>query len=171
MEQVHRKRKASKSKPEDAFNSLSDNVITNILDRLPLEKAVRTAILSRNWRCKWAMLTQLIFDKGFFEYVRGLVGYKRFDEKCISRLLLHVNGPITKFVLCIPDNIVLDVEDINHWVLFLSRKGINELSMINMHENALKLPTSSFSLLNLKHLKLRNCYLHPAPIDCGFPNI
>nr|XP_043612581.1 F-box/FBD/LRR-repeat protein At1g13570-like [Erigeron canadensis] len=171
MKQVHRTGKASKSEPEDVISSMPDNVITNILDRLPLEAAVRTDILSRNWRYRWTMLTQLIFDKRFFEYLQGRVGYWCFDVKNISRLLLHVKGPITKFDLYIPNNVVLDVEDINHWVLFLSKKGIKEFSIINMHEIPLTLPTHIFSLLELKHLKLQNCYFHPAPDDCGFPNI
>ncbi|KAI3719920.1 hypothetical protein L6452_20826 [Arctium lappa] len=36
---------------EDIISRMPENVITNVLDRLPLQVAVRTSILSRNWRC------------------------------------------------------------------------------------------------------------------------
>ncbi|MFS7949310.1 putative F-box domain, leucine-rich repeat domain superfamily, F-box-like domain superfamily [Helianthus anomalus] len=48
---------------------MPDNVVTNILDRLPLQDAVRTSILSRNWRFKWTTISQIVFDKNFFEYL------------------------------------------------------------------------------------------------------
>nr|XP_043626254.1 F-box/FBD/LRR-repeat protein At1g13570-like [Erigeron canadensis] len=145
---------------DDVISSMPENVVTNILDRLPIQDAVRTSILSRTWRFKWTMLTQLVFDTK-----------KYYDERNISRLLLQLKGPITKFVLCIPDDKVLDVMDIYHWVMFLSGKGIQEFTLINEHETLVRLPTHLFSCMELKHLKLVNCSISLAPTFSGFPHL
>ncbi|XP_076919834.1 F-box/FBD/LRR-repeat protein At1g13570-like [Bidens hawaiensis] len=47
MEPIHTRHKFE---PEDFISSMPDNVLTNILDRLPLQDAVRTGILARKWR-------------------------------------------------------------------------------------------------------------------------
>ncbi|MFS8028280.1 hypothetical protein Hanom_Chr16g01508711 [Helianthus anomalus] len=41
MELIQRPYKASKFAPQDFFSNMPDNVVTNILDRLPLQHAVR----------------------------------------------------------------------------------------------------------------------------------
>ncbi|XP_076885260.1 putative F-box/FBD/LRR-repeat protein At3g23955 [Bidens hawaiensis] len=66
MEPIHGRHKFA---PEDFISRVPDNVVTNILDRLPLQDAVRTDVLSTTWRFKWTMLSQLVFDFDFFEYL------------------------------------------------------------------------------------------------------
>nr|XP_043625877.1 F-box/FBD/LRR-repeat protein At1g13570-like [Erigeron canadensis] len=145
---------------DDVISSMPENVVSNILDRLPIQDAVGTSILSKTWRFKWTLLTQLIFD---YE--------KDYDEGDINRLLLQLKGPITNFDLCIPDDTVLDVKSINHWVMFLSGKGIQEFTLTNNHETSLRLPTHLFSCMELKHLTLSNCCFRITPSFCGFPNL
>ena len=65
---------------EDIISSMPDDVINNILKRLPIHEAVRTGILSREWRYKWTILTQLVLNT-------PLRGY-RYRGNIISRLLL-----------------------------------------------------------------------------------
>ncbi|MFS8028298.1 putative F-box domain, leucine-rich repeat domain superfamily, F-box-like domain superfamily [Helianthus anomalus] len=48
---------------------MPDNVITHILDRLSVQDAVKTTILSRNWRFKWTTLSQHVFDDNFLKYL------------------------------------------------------------------------------------------------------
>ncbi|KAJ0683235.1 putative F-box domain, leucine-rich repeat domain superfamily, F-box-like domain superfamily [Helianthus annuus] len=50
MELIKGTHKVSKVASGGIISSMPDNVVTNILDRLPLQDAVRTSILSRNWR-------------------------------------------------------------------------------------------------------------------------
>ncbi|MFS8028251.1 putative FBD domain, leucine-rich repeat domain superfamily, F-box-like domain superfamily [Helianthus anomalus] len=164
MEFIHGTHKA----PQDFITNMPDNVVTSILDRLLVQHAVRTSILSRSWRFKWTMLSQLVFDKMFFKDLRKSKG-KNNHGGVISRLLLHLSGAITKFVVCIND--VLDAEDINHWILFLSRKGIKDLTIRNRDETPLMLPTHLFSCLELKHVRLFNCCFNPPPTFHGFPNL
>ncbi|KAL8268835.1 hypothetical protein R6Q59_002633 [Mikania micrantha] len=154
--------KASKFKHKDFISNMPDNVVTRILDRLPLQEAVRTGILSRNWRFKWTMLSQLVFDEKFFMY---LLRTERESEygRIISRLLLHLKGVIAKFVLSMDKHTycILGSEDIEHWILFLSRNGVKDLTFQKRTGPPLLLPTYLFSCLELKHLKLLYCAIKP----------
>nr|XP_043626246.1 F-box/FBD/LRR-repeat protein At1g13570-like isoform X2 [Erigeron canadensis] len=169
MEQVHGTHNESKFKSKDIISTMPENVITNILNRLPLGDALATALLARNWRLKWTLLTELVFDKEFFDLVDEFK--EEYDWTIISSLLLHIKGPVTKFVLYVPCDNKSDLKDIIHWVLFLSKRGMNEFTLINMHRDKLKLPSHLLSCLELKHLKLCNCCLNQAPSFCGFPNL
>ncbi|XP_010542329.1 PREDICTED: F-box/FBD/LRR-repeat protein At3g14710 [Tarenaya hassleriana] len=48
--------------PEDRLSSLHDSVLCRILNRLPIEEAVRTCVLARRWRKTWTNITDLQFD-------------------------------------------------------------------------------------------------------------
>nr|GEY19967.1 hypothetical protein [Tanacetum cinerariifolium] len=168
MELVRGSRKAFKFASEDVISNMSDDVITNILNRLPLHDAVRTCTLSKDWRSKWTLLNQLVFDEDFYLYLQATRNGNNYGE-IISRLLPHFEGAITKFVLYIPGDSVVDVEDINKHVLFLSQKGLQEFTLKNMDETPLELPAYLFSCLKLKHLKLFNCHFCPDSSFQGFP--
>ncbi|XP_071736739.1 F-box/FBD/LRR-repeat protein At1g13570-like isoform X2 [Rutidosis leptorrhynchoides] len=164
---------------DDIISSMPNIVITDILNRLPIQDAVRTSILARNWRLKWTLLTQLVFDYAFIRYLvkrhhkRNNVGDDNwYDEKNISGLFPHLMGPITKFVLSIPYSKVLDVKNFYDWALILSRKGTMEFTLENSNDEMVELPTHIFSCLNLTHLKLCNCHFPSAPSSfCGFHNL
>ncbi|KAI3719919.1 hypothetical protein L6452_20825 [Arctium lappa] len=174
MEWVHGTSKASKFASEDIISNMPKNVITNILDRLPIQDAVRTGILSRSWRFNWTMLSQLVFDEKLFRYLQRKE-HNQFYKRDLGRLLLHFRGFIAKFVLYIPDRVYHQTddgfgEDINHWILFLSTKGMTEFVFLNT-PTMLKLSTHLFSCLELKHLKLHKCQLYYVPGFHGFPNL
>ncbi|XP_071735726.1 F-box/FBD/LRR-repeat protein At1g13570-like [Rutidosis leptorrhynchoides] len=170
MEQAPRIHKASELASEDIISRMPDDVISNFLDRMPIQYAVRTCILSRNWRFKWTLISQVVFDKKFYKYLRGLGRNDWYDENNISRILLHLKGSITKFEIYIPKNKVLDFNSINHWVMFLSRKGIREFKLTNMnHWVPLTLSSNLFSCVKLERLTLYNCSLTSATTLCGFP--
>ncbi|XP_076928403.1 F-box/FBD/LRR-repeat protein At1g13570-like [Bidens hawaiensis] len=157
--------------PEDFISGMGDNVITNILHRLPLQDAVRTGILSKNWRFKWTMLSQLVLDDNFFHFLSKKKDNTNNYGRIISMLLLHIQGRITKFDLSISEQCRLDVDDINHWILFLSRNRIKDLTIWKSTEPPLMLPTHFFSCLELKHLKLSYCCFDPPASFYGFPNL
>nr|XP_043611857.1 F-box/FBD/LRR-repeat protein At1g13570-like [Erigeron canadensis] len=162
--------KASKfASDKDIISSMPENVITNIMDRLEIEEAVSTGILSRDWRLKWTLLTRLVFDSDFFERLSYFNDEACYGRIIISRLLLHLKGSLTKFVLDVSDESYF--EDISSWVMFLSRNGIEEFILGNLHTIPLKLPTHFFSFMKLKHLELYNCCICPMPGFSGFPNL
>ncbi|MFS8028270.1 putative F-box domain, leucine-rich repeat domain superfamily, F-box-like domain superfamily [Helianthus anomalus] len=177
--------KAPKLEPQDFISSMPDIVINNILDRLPFRNAVRTSVLSSNWRFKWTMLTQLVLDVDFFDSLETVDEDEEEEdedeeeeddnedegnnESIVSKLLLQLRGPITKFELSIDD--ISDADDMDNWILFLSRRGLKDLTLNNWGPTPLNLPTHLFSCVELKHLKLRNCSFSLPPTFHGFPNL
>nr|GEU78759.1 copia protein [Tanacetum cinerariifolium] len=89
MELDHGAHKASKYEAEAFISSMPDNVITNILDRLPTDDAVRTDILSRDWS-KWTLLTQLVFDEKFFN-----LSLESDEDESIDNAFARFNTIIT----------------------------------------------------------------------------
>ncbi|KAM0047817.1 putative F-box domain, FBD domain, leucine-rich repeat domain superfamily [Helianthus debilis subsp. tardiflorus] len=179
MELIQGTHKAPKFAPQDFISNMPDIVINNILDRLPFQDAVRTSVLSRNWRFKWTMLSQLVLDVDFFDSIETEEEEEEEEEEddvdesnkegIVSKLLLQLRGPITKFELDIEH--LSDAEDISNWILLLSRKGLTDFTLENSDYTPLTLPTNLFSCVELKHLKLRNCYFNPPPTFHGFPNL
>ncbi|GJT76305.1 F-box/FBD/LRR-repeat protein-like protein [Tanacetum coccineum] len=165
LEMVRKTLKASKSAPVDIISTMPDNVMSNILNRLPIDCAVGTSILSKNWRFNWTLITQIVFQETLM-----------LDWRIISRILLHLRDDITKIFIEIlppPFQHILDIEDIYHLVLFVSRKGIQELTLDNKnHKLWYWLPTHIFSCVELKYLELTNCGFPSAPASfTGFPNL
>ncbi|KAJ0837876.1 putative F-box domain, FBD domain, leucine-rich repeat domain superfamily [Helianthus annuus] len=181
--------KAPKLAPQDFISSMPDIVINNILDRLPFRNAVRTSVLSSNWRFKWTMLTQLVLDVDFFDSLETVDEDEEDEEEdedeedeeeevdddesnnesIVSKLLLQLRGPIIKFELSVDD--ISDADDMDNWILFLSRRGLKDLTLNNWGPTPLNLPTHLFSCVELKHLKLRNCSFSLPPTFHGFPNL
>ncbi|XP_071741366.1 F-box/FBD/LRR-repeat protein At1g13570-like [Rutidosis leptorrhynchoides] len=162
MEPVHGSSlKRLNSASEDRISRMPDDVLTDIMDHLPIEDAVRTSILSRNWRYKWHSLTQLRLNLG---------KHSCCIERNISTILLSLNGPVTNFDLCVKHYYVSDVVDISSWVLFLSRKGIKKLTIFNFYQT-LELPNHLFSCSELKHMSLYKCCFHLPTNFRGFPNL
>ncbi|GKB68900.1 F-box/FBD/LRR-repeat protein-like protein [Tanacetum coccineum] len=87
---------------------------------LVLAHYTSSTILSKDWRYKYTMITQLVFDKKFYKYLKK----KKYEdyEGIIDELLHLLYGAITKFVLYMPYTIKVDV--INDWIIYLSKKGI-----------------------------------------------
>ncbi|GKE07373.1 F-box/FBD/LRR-repeat protein-like protein [Tanacetum coccineum] len=66
----------------------------------------------------------------------------------------------------------LELEDINHWILFVSRNGIKDLTLENFdRDDPFKLPTQLYSCMELEHLKLEHCCFRRSPSFQGFPNL
>ncbi|MFS8028263.1 putative F-box domain, leucine-rich repeat domain superfamily, F-box-like domain superfamily [Helianthus anomalus] len=147
MELIQGTHKAPKFALQDFITNMPDIVINNILDRLPFQDAVRTSVLSRNWRFKWTMLTQLVLDVDFFDSIETKEEEDGDDETnnegIVSKLLLQLRGPITKFELDIEH--LSDAEDINNWIFLLSRKGLTDFTLENSDYTPLALPTNLFS--------------------------
>lgn len=64
------KRRAPEDDVVDRISNLPTNIFDLILERMPIRCAVRTSILSRNWRYTWADCPTLVFDKKFAMQIR-----------------------------------------------------------------------------------------------------
>lgn len=153
------------------ISKMPNNVITNILNRLPLKEAVRTSMLARNWRFKWCLLTDVIVDEDFFYFLTT-----KFDGKDITGLLHRLRGPIRRFVFSIEPKTVCGLLDLNYadiadWLLFLSSEGIEELTIRNWYGEQVTLPSEMYSRTELKHLELHHCKFPNLETFSSFPNL
>lgn len=148
----------------DKLSSLPRFIIDNILSHLSIRDAVRTSVLSRNWRGKWATLPSLVFDDQCFT-----VSSKDKLAIIIDRVLLLHKGPIHKFELSRED--FEGVADIDRWIAFISRSLIKEFILEIWKGERFQPSSCLFSFQNLTRLELLNCMLKPPSTFKGFKNL
>lgn len=153
---------------KDRISDLPSSIIENILTRLPIREAVRTSTLSRAWRYRWAVLTQLIFDDNCVNSAGDIGPAKDILVKFVTRCLFLHQGPIHSFKLS--TSLLQNVPDVDQWILFLSRNGIKEL-ILELEGEWFRLPSCLFNCSKLTHLELFNCEFDPPSTFKGFSNL
>ncbi|TKY69460.1 F-box/FBD/LRR-repeat protein [Spatholobus suberectus] len=153
----------------DRISDLPRNVIDSILQYLPIQDLVKTSILSRKWRYMWASVPQLQFENNFFENCKRLENLEA--SSIITEVLLLHNGPVHKFTLHIPSNYPIKIECLSKWILFLSRKGIKDLELVNLQTDRYQTPSHIFSFQALTYLQLDRFKLLTPPDFCGFKSL
>lgn len=153
----------------DRISSLPAYVIDQILSQLSIRDAVRTSVLSRKWRYKWATIPLLVFDSQCVSSSQDQTLVKNKLVNIVDHVLLLHNGPILKFKLSHRD--LLGVTDIDRWILHVSRSCIKEFVLEIWKGQRYKVPSSLFSCQNLIHLELFNCLLKPPSTFKGFRNL
>ncbi|KAL0004796.1 hypothetical protein SO802_012357 [Lithocarpus litseifolius] len=114
------KRKQTRNSPStsDIISNLPSNIIENILP-LRVRDAVKTSVLSTEWRCNWVTLPQLVFDESFCPNYPA--NQARRTE--LFKTIYH-SGPILKFTsLSIPG--LQSCPEINHLISFLARSNMD----------------------------------------------
>ncbi|KAL7615926.1 hypothetical protein Lser_V15G03040 [Lactuca serriola] len=144
---------------EDRISNLPEHLIDSILARVPVGDAVRTSIISKKWRCGWTTMRELVFDEQFSEkFARNRASnYHNGFIRIINKVLFLHKGPILKFHLHIPYVLHDSFNEIDPWLSFLSRNGVMELILTNSCRRY-ELPSYFFSCLELRKLKLENCF-------------
>ncbi|WMV41979.1 hypothetical protein MTR67_035364 [Solanum verrucosum] len=144
------------------ISNLPCNVLDKILGSLPLKDAVKTSILSKDWRYKWVTRAELDFCSEFFTSFNN----NQEAKKIIYQVLRLHQGPILKFTLQHPN--LICYRDIYNWMLFLSKKNVQELTLQIFTGNKYHLPSYLFTFQQLRHLDLDMCFFHPPPDFKGF---
>ncbi|XP_022772803.1 F-box/FBD/LRR-repeat protein At1g13570-like isoform X4 [Durio zibethinus] len=161
----------SKTKAElDRISNLPRHLVEQILLHLPIRDLVRTSVLSRTWRYKWATTPYLVFDKQCLNVSsqdQTLIKNKLVN--IIDHVLLLHKGPIHKFKLSHRD--LLGITDIDRWILYISRSSIKEFILEIWKGQQYMPPSCLFNCQNLIHLELFNCLLKPPLTFKGFKNL
>ncbi|CAN1186273.1 F-box/FBD/LRR-repeat protein At1g13570 [Linum perenne] len=154
------------------FGKLPADVISLILTFLPIKEAVKTSILSKQWRHRWRSIPQLVFDCNFatIESRRSNSEYMNSVNKAMLKvyqaLLLH-NGHLNKFELAIPE--MYNCPQLDQLLLYLSTKSVKELCLrIGL---LTRLPSSLFSVPNLNTLKLHGFTFKEPTWSVGFSKL
>ncbi|KAL6270668.1 hypothetical protein ACE6H2_027579 [Prunus campanulata] len=148
----------------DIISNLPSDVIEQILSHLPIRDAVRTSILSRNWRYRWAMIRHLVFDNQCVSTQKHISFVNIVDHV----LQGHI-GPIHKFELSYLDGVAS--RDIDRWIHHLSRNSVKEFILRIWKGYSYSIPSYMFSCKDMIHLLLVNCELKPPPTFKGFSNL
>ncbi|KAJ9558819.1 hypothetical protein OSB04_013433 [Centaurea solstitialis] len=145
----------------DIISNLPEHLIGSILERLPIDDAVRTSILSKSWRYRWTTMTMLLFDEQFSKKFaeKGAFGRNGFI-RTINDVLIPHNGPISKFSLHIPRIDLDSFQEVDHTMLLISRKSVQELVLTNSN-SCYELPSYVSSCSKLRKLELENCIFKP----------
>ncbi|XP_047042639.1 F-box/FBD/LRR-repeat protein At1g13570-like [Lolium rigidum] len=159
---------------EDIITNLPDALKDKILCCLPIKEAVRTCLLSRNWRYTWASMTELVFRRSDFASGNGNAKYDacKFLKFTDMFLSLH-NGPILKFGLNTGIEMLSTGGHIYRWMLMLSRNGIKEIHLMTSTFDRYKIPSCFFFCDRLEHVYLRACILTSSqlPLSKGFKQL
>ncbi|KAL6519886.1 hypothetical protein OROMI_032780 [Orobanche minor] len=149
---------------KDRISNMARNIKETILVFLPIQDAVRTSILSKEWRHCWTMIPNLNFDDDFV--CRMIVKFDKYDDTelwahkfvtVINKVLLRHNGAILKFSLVFPAkdycNTQIIHEYIDLWIPLFSRKGIKQLTL-DESSDLDDFRAHDLSSLDLTHLTL-----------------
>ncbi|PRQ43936.1 putative F-box domain, leucine-rich repeat domain, L domain-containing protein [Rosa chinensis] len=144
----------------DKLSNLPTGVTHQILSYLPIKQAVRTSILSSDWRYKWAQLPCLVFDDRTHRS-----GYP--IAKVVDHVLLLHSGRIDTFKLSTFNYPA--ARDIDKWISHLSRSNV-KVFVLKVWELLPRYNVFScfFSFKDLTHLELCNCLLKPPTTFKGF---
>nr|KAJ0225365.1 hypothetical protein LSAT_V11C100032540 [Lactuca sativa] len=150
MERI--KRRNVSCAEEDVISQLPEHLIDSILERVPVQDAVRTSIISKKWRYKWTTMRALVFDPKFSKKFAKNGAFSRNGFiRIINKLLILHKGLILKFALYIP-NILM------------------ELIIVNANQ-CYEIPSCVFSCLELRSLKVTKCFFNPPREFEGFLNL
>ncbi|KAK4434308.1 F-box/FBD/LRR-repeat protein [Sesamum alatum] len=163
---MDRGRKRSCAATADRISNLPCNVVDHILTNLPLRDAVRTSVLSSEWRYKWVTVPYLSFD---WTSKANLSGKHNIESVIYQVLILH-RGPIIKFKLN-----VVDLEPspaIGHWLRFLSNHRLEELILqFSSYLSHKPVPNDLYTLDHLRHLYLVRAQLKSPLAFKGFSRL
>ncbi|XP_022871921.1 F-box/FBD/LRR-repeat protein At1g13570-like [Olea europaea var. sylvestris] len=154
--------RASRKSEADLISNLPGSIIENILGCLPLRDAVRTSILSREWRYKWVTCPYLVFD---FWFDQMFLGNHKLETLVYTILKFH-QGPLLKFALQAPD--FQSSPDIDRWIDLLPNDNIQDFTLHISRGDNHRLPSQLFAFHQLRNLKLYKCAFDPPSTFRGF---
>jgi hypothetical protein len=161
----------------DRISSLPDHLKDQILSNLSIKEAVRTSVLSSNWRKKWSTQPDLVFDHRCVstETSKDPSVIKSKFLRIVDHVLLLHSGPINKFkVSDFSYDLTIgkkSLADVDRWIHHLAGRSIKEFVLTIRVEEYYKIPWCLFSYQILHDLILKWCWLEPPMTFEGFRNL
>ncbi|TVU22603.1 hypothetical protein EJB05_32314, partial [Eragrostis curvula] len=164
----------------DRISILPDQILQNVVSRLPAKDAARTAALAARWRGLWRSVPLVFVDTHLLPECREDPLWRPPLEaslgvtNAVSEVLAAHPGPF-RCVQITCSYMDANKEEIKQWLKLLAAKGVQELAFINRPWPLdLPLPAALFSCTALTRLHI-GAWKFPdttaLPRDAGFPHL
>ncbi|CAN6253499.1 unnamed protein product [Urochloa humidicola] len=145
---------------EDRISRLPDELLSNIVARLPLKDAARTATISLRWRRVWASTPLVLYDADLFPVASngGVVRWRTITD-AISCILTAHQGPFLSIRLTYSFHyaVARDAALARRWLRVLADKGVESLQLFNHPgSTSTSLPSEVIGLALLGRLELEH---------------
>lgn len=195
-----KKQRVEERNNQDYISTLPYSLLSNILSSLKINEAVKTSVLSSNWRYIFTNPTNLIFDaenmlvKDYsFPNIYNLSKVLMFNIKMkrastfvsnVNKYLSHVKNvqKIDKLKVCFTfRNKGYGCNDLDEWIRFAVERNAEEIDLCLLEENHLSthndgssyvFPCDMFGFNSFfKCLRLAHCVLAPQKPCYGFSTL
>ncbi|TVU29829.1 hypothetical protein EJB05_21416 [Eragrostis curvula] len=136
----------------DRISSLPPEIKGHILSNLNVEEAVRTSILSSEWRDAWTVMPKINLNDSLFGFPNGRFKFVTLVDMVLS---LH-KGPIESFAI-VGNKSYNDVFD--RWMYMLSKKKTDYIIIKLTSGPKYKIPSRFFFISVLERLRVKNCII------------
>uniref|UniRef100_A0ACD5ZXE9 Uncharacterized protein n=1 Tax=Avena sativa TaxID=4498 RepID=A0ACD5ZXE9_AVESA len=139
----------------DRLSSLPDMLLGNIVSRIPVKEAARTAALSRRWHGVWRSAPLVLVDSHVLPAGTAVVRAEaRRITSAVSRVFAEHPGPFR--CVHLTSSYMEGSEDLlTRWLHLLADKGIQELVLVNRPwPLSLTLPATFLGMTTLTRLYL-----------------
>ncbi|KAJ0445100.1 putative F-box domain, FBD domain, leucine-rich repeat domain superfamily [Helianthus annuus] len=143
----------------DFISTLPQNIIEDILTRIPLQEALRTSVLSKKWRYTWRGMPKLVFTDKMVNHLHIQLNKYKLISAIFHVLLFH-NGPTIVEFRCSLGKLHMESEFAQILSYLARGNTVKEFSFISDNRFN-KLPVSFFALQGLEAVHLENCTLEP----------
>ncbi|CAO2203919.1 unnamed protein product [Urochloa humidicola] len=143
---------------EDRLSALPNAILRDIISRLPVKDAARTAVLSSCWRPLWRSAPLALVDAHLVRSAGGGDSPPRAGSSsvaaAVSRILEAHRGPF-RCVNLTRSSMVAHRAELALWLDLLAAKGVEEFVFVNRPWPLdFPLPSTIFSLVSVKRLYL-----------------
>ncbi|KAL5709254.1 hypothetical protein ACHQM5_019965 [Ranunculus cassubicifolius] len=139
----------------DRLSYLPDQIRNLIFSFLPTEDAIRSRILSTEWRYTCSSLSKLVFNQYQGESLDNKLR-KKFKE-FVNQTLVPEETDIERISVYVDvDEEVIFSLDLNRWISIAVQRNVKELCIWAVSSEPQKLPRCFFTCATLKNLALHN---------------
>ncbi|XP_077227546.1 F-box/FBD/LRR-repeat protein At1g13570-like [Tasmannia lanceolata] len=160
-------KKEQKCTSFDRISDLPKPILTSILSLLPIKQAASTSILSKKWRYLWNSIPYLELSDTLGLHLKGNNRWLTI----VYHILLSRRDPVERCSFFF-NFFKLLTFDIDNFILSLSNKGIQQLSIFNACDYKLyPITPCMFFCYALRKLELQNCRVTIPPSFKCFCNL